>query len=282
MQSTAIQQILVPLDLSPFADSATACACSIAKRHHAQVEGMVVLDIPEIMGADIPYSAWMLPAGLKLSKERHQEAKKRIADAMAHFAAACEQRSVSHLEAVLQGVPADCILEAASLHDLVVMGLRTFFRPETSGEIADSLELVLDAPGAPVLAVPKHDSDPDDWKQVLIAFDGSANACRAVKEFARFAQPFDFQVTILTSSKDQAHGEATLKGAATYLRAHNISDIKTVVTDGAIHKVIDEEYIEDSDLVVAGIHSRRYIKDLFVGSLTRKLIEYGHTPLLLT
>ena len=69
---------------------------------------------------------------------------------------------------------------------------------------------------------------------------------------------------------------------ATKARPRNLTNIKTVVTDGAIHKVIDEDYIEDSDLVVAGIHSRRYIKDLFVGSLTRKLIEYGHTPLLLT
>ena len=93
MQSTAIQQILVPLDLSPFADSATACACSLAKRHHAQVEGIVVLDLPEIMGTDIPYNAWMLPAGVKLSQERHDEAKQRISDAMERFAGACESRS---------------------------------------------------------------------------------------------------------------------------------------------------------------------------------------------
>ena len=281
MQS-AIQKILVPLDLSAFADAATASACSIAKRHHAQVEGMVVLDIPEIMGTDIPYSAWMLPSGIDLSKERHDDAKKRIADAMQHFAAACEGRSVSHLEAELQGVPADCILEAASLHDLVVMGLRTFFRTGTCGEVADSLEQVLSAPRAPVLAVPKEDYDPESWKKILIAFDGSANSCRSVKEFARFAQPYDFEVTLLTSTKDRAEGEATLTGAATYLRGHQINNIETVVTDGAIHKIIDEDYIEHSDLVVAGIHSRRYIKDLFVGSLTRKLIEYGHTPLLLT
>ena len=282
MQSSSLKQILVPLDLSPYADSATVCACAIAKRHHSQVEGMVVLDIPEIMGMEIPYSAWMLPDGLKASHERHEEARQRIHDAMDRFAAACEKLGVSHLEAELQGVPADCILEAASLHDLVVMGLRTFFRPGTSGEMADSLEDVLRAPGAPVLAVPKQDSDPENWRKVLIAFDGSPNSCRAVKEFARFAQPYDFEVKVLTSTKNQEEGESTVKGAATYLRGHHVDEVETVVVDGDIRKVIDEDYIEASDLVVAGIHSRKFLKDIFVGSLTRNLIDYGHTPLLLT
>jgi nucleotide-binding universal stress UspA family protein len=281
MQSSPIKKILVPLDLSPFADAATACACSIAKRHHAQVDGLVVLDIPEIMGMNTPFNGWLLPEELKAEKQRYDEAKQRIGDALKHFAESCEPRAVSHLEAEFQGVPADCILEAAALHDLVVMGLRTHFRPGTSGDVSDSLEKILLSPSAPVLAIPNADEDPDKWRQVLVAFDGSPNACRALKEFTRFAQPYKFAVTILNSSKDKEHGEAVIKSAAAYLRAHQITQIETVVTDGEIHKVIDEDYIDSSDLVVAGIHSKKRLKDFFVGSLARKLIDYGHTPLLL-
>ena len=281
MQTSSIKKILVPLDLSPFADAATACACSIAKRHHAQVDGMVVLDIPEIMGMNTPFNGWLLPEELKAEKQRYDEAKQRIGDALKHFAESCEPRSVSHLEAEFQGVPADCILEAAALHDLVVMGLRTHFRPGTSGNVSDSLERILLSPSAPILAIPNSDEDPARWKQVVVAFDGSPNACRALKEFTRFAQPYQFEVTILNASKDKAHGEAVVKSAAAYLRAHQLTQIESIVTDGGIHKVIDEEYIDSADLVVAGIHSKKLLKDFFVGSLTRKLIDYGHTPLLL-
>jgi len=281
MQTSSIKKILVPLDLSPFADAATSCACSIAKAHHAQVDGMVVLDIPEIMGMNTPFNGWLLPEELKAEKQRYTEAKQRIGDALAHFAASCEPLGVSHLEAEFQGVPADCILEAAGLHDLVVMGLRTHFRPGTSGDVSDSLEQILRSPSAPVLAVPHADEDPDKWKRVLVAFDGSPNACRALKEFARVAQPYQFEVTVLSACKDQAHGETVVKSAAAYLRAHQIKQIETVVTDGGIHQVIDEEYIDSVDLVVAGIHSKKFLKDFFVGSLARKLIDYGHTPLLL-
>lgn len=281
MQTSSIKKILVPLDLSPFADAATACACSVAKRHHAQVDGIVVLDIPEIMGMNTPFNGWLLPEELKAEKQRYDEAKQRIGDALKHFAESCEPRGVSHLEAEFQGVPADCILEAAALHDLVVMGLRTHFRPGTSGNVSDSLERILLSPSAPVLAIPNSDEDPARWKQVVVAFDGSPNACRVLKEFTRFAQPYQFEVTILNASKDKAHGEAVVKSAAAYLRAHQLTQIETIVTDGGIHKVIDEEYIDSADLVVAGIHSKKLLKDFFVGSLTRKLIDYGHTPLLL-
>jgi nucleotide-binding universal stress UspA family protein len=282
MQTSPIKKILVPLDLSPYADVATECACSIAKRHHAQVEGIVVLDLPEIMGQNTPFNAWMLPDAMKLEKERHENAKQRIADALKHFVQLCEPHAITHLEAEAQGVPADCILEAAALHDLLVMGLRTHFRPDTSGEPSDSLETILRSPSAPVLALPNDPKqDPEKWKKVVVAFDGSPNACRALKEFTRFAQPYHFDVVIVTSSKEKEHGEAVADSAAAYLRAHRITEVATVVTARGIHETIDEEFIDRADLVVAGIHSKKLLKDFFVGSLARKLIDYGHTPLFL-
>ena len=281
MQKSAIQKILVPLDLSPFAASATDRACSIADRHEAQVDGMVVLDLPEIMGVDIPYHAWMGASALEVSRERTEDAKLRIADALKRFAATCDSRHIAHIESEFQGVPADRILEAASFHDLVVIGLRTHFHFETRSGPGDSLDKILRSPTAPVLAVPKQDEELD-WKKVLIAFDGSPSACRALKEFARFAQPYGFEITILTSADEKDQAEKSVRAAAAYLRAHHLRQIETVVTDGEIRKVIDNDYIEVTDLVVAGIHSRRYVKDLFVGSLTRKLIDYGHTPVFLS
>ena len=160
------------------------------------------------------------------------------------------------------------------------MGLRTYFTPDSGGE-EDSLEKILISPNAPVLAVPNSQEDPGNWKKVLIAFDGSPNSCRVLKEFARFAQPYDFGITILTCSKDKAQGDAIVNSAAAYLRAHRLTNLNTVVSTGEIHDVIDTNYIDSSDLVVAGIHSKKFLKDFFVGSLARKLIDYGHTPLFL-
>lgn len=281
MQTSPIQRILVPLDLSPFTEVATERACAIAKAHNAQIDGLVVLDLPEIMGLDIPYYAWMGAGALEVSQERVSDAKQRIGDALQRFATVCNGHHVAHSEAEVQGVPADRILEAAALHDLVIMGLRTYFHFETQTGPGDSLEQVLRAPAAPVLAVPKQEPGAL-WSKVLVAFDGSPGACRALKEFARFAQPYAFDVTILMSAKDTTHAENTVNSAAAYLRAHRLPKVTTCVTDGDIRKVIDEDFIDTTDMVVAGIHSRRYLKDFFVGSLTRKLIDYGHTAVFLS
>ena len=280
MQSSSIQNILVPLDLSPFTDAATANACAIARQHCALVEGLVVLDLPEIAGVDLPYHAWMLPEALKLSEELTIDAKKRISDAAMRLAAACEAQHIPHREAEFQGVHANCILEAAAFHDIVVMGLRTFFHFETRAEAGDSLAKVLHAPTAPVLAVPKHDDG--NWKNVAIAFDGSPHACRALKDFARFAQPYSFDVTVLMSADDKERAQASLNSAAAYLRSHGVKDIKTVVDNRGISTVIEEDFLETTDLIVAGIHARKHIKNLFVGSVTQRLIDHGHRPLFLS
>jgi hypothetical protein len=41
-----IKRILVPLDPSPYSDTATEIGCLIVKQHDAELMGMIALDIP--------------------------------------------------------------------------------------------------------------------------------------------------------------------------------------------------------------------------------------------
>lgn len=43
-----IKRILIPLDSSPYTDTAIEMGCDLAKRHDAELTGLVVLDIPGI------------------------------------------------------------------------------------------------------------------------------------------------------------------------------------------------------------------------------------------
>ncbi|MGK0186766.1 MAG: nucleotide-binding universal stress UspA family protein [Verrucomicrobiales bacterium] len=280
MNASSIKRILIPLDLSSFSTSATRAACAIAQHHAASVDGLVVLDLPEIIGQDVPYHAWMQPDALVKNAARAKEAKKRISEALARFKEVCESENVSHFEAAKQGVPADRILESASFHDLVVIGLRTFFHFETDDSAGDTLEEILRAPQTPILAVPE--SSPNDWRRVLIAFDGSPSACKALKEFARLAQAYEMDITLLMSAKDKAIAETCTEAAREYLLAHGLKQIETVVSDDDILELLHAKYLNTFDLIVSGSHSRKYLKDFFVGSVARKLIDHGETALLLS
>lgn len=279
MNST-IQRILVPLDPSEYTEAATLRACEIARTHYAQLEGLVVLDTPEIRSHIAPVEIAHWPSVADVINDALKDAEEVITQARYDFANRCEEARVAHCESELEGIPANRILEASALFDLVVTGLRTFYHFETREGPGNSLSKFLDRTVAPVLAVPKGHREP--FKKVLVAYDGSFGSSRALRDFVGFAKPYQFEITLFSADSDQAQAEALTNRAAAYLRAHNFKDIKTATSNKSPIDAIEQDYIEEVDLVVAGIHSRKFLKDAFVGSLTNKLIELGHTALFLS
>lgn len=279
MNST-IQRILVPLDPSPYTEAATLRACDIAQHHFAQVTGLAVLDSPEIRRrfAPVEVSHWPsirenLAAGLDQAQQIIDRAKER-------FAMTCEAQHVAHSEDELSGVPVSIITEVAALYDLVVMGLRTHYHFETRDSDGDSLAKILDQTASPVLAVPSQTGG--SFQRVLIAYDGSFPAARALRDFVGFARPYDFEINVFASGGDRAQSDALLARAAAYLRSHDLHDFKLHATTQAPWDFVQEEFLDATDIVVAGIHSRKFLVDPFVGSFTRNLIESGKVSLFLS
>ena len=67
--------------------------------------------------------------------------------------------------------------------------------------------------------------------------------------------------------------------AKNYLQSYQIENVKTEWTAESIHDILRDRYIEWADLIVLGAHARSYIKDIFIGSLTKYLIEKAQKPL---
>ncbi len=275
-----LKRILVPLDVSDYAEAATHRAGLLARANYAAVTGMVVLDTPEIRGMSLPdIPVRLLDYTVENIESRTKEAEQRIQDELERFAYRCEQAHVPHNEAEFQGVPSEKIIQASHYFDLVVMGLRTFFHFETQEGPGDSLAKVLGHTPTPVLAIPKISRQP--LCKVLIAYDGSLSSVRAMHAFAQMAWPEKVDVTVLMSHADENYRSVALREATAYLRSHSIDTIHAIGTDREIKQLIDEDFIEKTDLVVLGMHAKHRIKDFFVGSLAKQLIDHGHTALLL-
>ena len=73
-----MRRILVPLDPSPYSESALNLACVVAKIYNAEVTGMVILDIPGIQDSIGPIPIGGIHLAEKLEKEKREEAKQRI------------------------------------------------------------------------------------------------------------------------------------------------------------------------------------------------------------
>ena len=122
-----IKRILVPLDPSPFTESAIKYASLFAKQQDAGISGLVVLDVP-----GIEKSIGAVPGGglywaEKLEEYKTEHAKEKIEKTLIKFKEICETETVKFSEAEEQGSPSMRILHDSIFYDLIVMGQRTFY-----------------------------------------------------------------------------------------------------------------------------------------------------------
>lgn len=279
--SQSIKRILTPLDVSSFSEAAARRSCEVATCHEAEVTGLAVLDSPGIRSSIAPADVSHWPLVQETVLRATDDARERIAEARQRFVGCCEKNGVTHRESELEGVPGDKILEASVLYDLVVMGLRTYFHFETQQAPGDSLAKVLGRTVTPVLAVPESDIG-EPLRKAVVTWDGSFSAGRALRDFLGFAEPYDLEITVLTAGEDVDQCEHLLGQASRYLNAHQVEKFETVHADTTSVEEVHDHYLKGADIVVAGIHSRRFFKDLFVGSFTNHLIEAGDQALFLS
>ena len=147
-----IKRILVPLDASPYAQSALNFACKIAQQLDAEVTGLVILDIPGIEKSIGPVPAGGLYYAEHLEKAKENEAKERIDAILADFESKCQQQGIRYAKSERQGSPSQNIIEEAIYFDAVVIGTRTFFKFGTGDHPGDSLEKILDKCITPLLS----------------------------------------------------------------------------------------------------------------------------------
>ena len=279
-----IKRILVPLDPSPFSESALRLACIIAKEYQAEITGLVILDIPGIEDSIGPIPLGGIHFAEKLEKEKTEEAKAHIQSLLLKFKKTCKTHGVSYKEAERQGSPSKIILDESIFYDMVFIGLRTYFHFETSEESGSSLDLLIKESVVPIYGVPAELpflEKPDRRIRVLIAFDGSPLAARAMHRFAHLAIPDLYEITLLNVSEDQAQSMALLSRAEDYLRAHGITHITKDWLDGDLKEIVRIKYYDKMDGFVVGAHSRKGIFDFLVGSLTKYLLKEAKKPVLI-
>jgi nucleotide-binding universal stress UspA family protein len=241
---------------------------------------VAVLDSPEIRSSVIPAIGPYYPMMLDAVQAKLKHADQILNESLDRFSQICSAEGVSHLETEYEGIPAQTLLQSSIFYDLLVIGLETSFHFETRGGTGDTLDKLLDRTATPVLAVPSTGMDLP--KKVTIAFDGSFGSSRALRDFMIFGLPFQPEITIVTAGLDPEKSSFLLEKAKSLLHSHGFDQVETRASEESVEKTFTDGLVEDSDLIVAGIHSRRRFKDIFVGSFTKHLIKECNTALFLS
>jgi nucleotide-binding universal stress UspA family protein len=148
------------------------------------------------------------------------------------------------------------------------------------------VEGVLFHSGRPALIAPPGWKGPSIGKRVVVAWDASREATRALSEaddLLEFAEAVTV-VTVDAKPKMFGHGDQPGANIAAHLSRRGLpAEVRNVDSMGrsASQAILEEARALDADLVVMGGYAHSRLRELVFGGATRELLRSADVPLLM-
>jgi nucleotide-binding universal stress UspA family protein len=274
-----IKSLLLPVDSSIYTKSALEHALELATAYEAHITGLYVFDVrylylPPYLDSSYAFEDTLPSVGAAEVMDKLQAKSGRLLD---DFRGAVETSGVKGEIRTEQGVPGQTIAEIGGTHDLIVMGKRGEHARWGRELLGLTTESVVRRSDTPVLLAEKE-SRP--LNKMLVMYDGSHPANRALKIAANIAAHVVAGITIFTANDDLKEGARVRDEAIRYLEAQALN-VDFVLQAGPAEDVL--EYLEKDpvDLLVVGTRGYSALRRLILGSTAEYLMRSTTLPLLL-
>lgn len=272
-----IKRILIALSGSPYTPAAMQHAIDLAQRHQAEVTGVTITDLAKLANVG-PVPLGGGAAAAELSHQRIADAEQRIAECVASYRTACQAEGITahvHQEA---GDIIDEITKLWRYNDIVIFGLRGLFEYGVIHNPDDLLIRIVKYGIRPILAV---DKEFRDINNVMIAYNGSLEAAKAMKYFVQSRIYPDAKLRIVSFEKRHDDPQELLSDAQKYCALHGF-DVETDFVDADPRdNLIDYADTNGMDLIVMGSTGRSRLTEYFLGDTVLHAIKNCHIPLYL-
>ncbi len=273
------RRVLVPLDGSDYSKVATRLAIDIVEDNGGTVVGLGVVDEEEIeesvIGAGIGASYY----AEHLSDYKKNKALGKIKNFIEDFEEMCKDAKVKFESYTKSGDPVEEIIQLGKTSDLIITGTRTFFHFETTPEPGDTLQELLEASVCPILAVPQK---LNNWKgDVLIAYDESIFAAKAMKMYVRYAKSYKKlkKIYVLNVNDDIDESNRILNSVQKYFDSHGLKIEKVSRVGKPRDEIIKFAKENNIRTIVMGAYGVKGISRLFFGHASRNVLEDGSIPM---
>lgn len=274
-----IKSLLVILDSSQASESARKLAVQLAKHHKASLAGLGILDEPWIVAPEaIPLGGAAFKADL--DERVLEDTKHRVHDLEQHFVDYCKSQKIPASIIDTTGVPTEEIEHFSVEFDMIVMGKDANFHFISSQEPAESIKQILQDSPRPILVTSAH-LPPEDSGHVLVAFDGTVAAGRALHMAILLGILKDKTIHIASVSENekQAHYHLNLAAKLCHnheLKVHLHSLVSAQKPSIALLKLAQD--LKPS-LLVMGAYGHSRIRAFFMGSCAKDLLKETEIPL---
>jgi nucleotide-binding universal stress UspA family protein len=278
----ALKNLLVHLDTTPRSDTRMELAARLAVRHDAHLTGLHVVDIPSanyFYGAAMPFVPTNPEEIVDRIRAESVEAARPI---QANFRECLRRNGIEGEWRQVEGAPHSTVALHARYSDLCIVGQPDRENPRDADAVTVT---VIMTSGRPVLAVPFAGQFPTVGERVLVAWNASREAARAVNDALPLLMNAK-HVTVLAINPQRGvagHGDVPAADIALHLARHGL---KTEAAHTVAKDIADGEtllsYAADigADLIVAGAYGHSRARELVFGGVTRTLIAEMTAPVL--
>jgi nucleotide-binding universal stress UspA family protein len=273
--------VLVHVDNSANAQLRYALAAAIAKSQDAHLLGVAATGVSRFI--QTPVSGDSDPDTVKYLVAPVERFRQKAKDALQGFSSFVITRDVKHEEVLVDDEPYDALKLLSRYSDLIVVSQSSVNDPAMTNML-DFPEYIALNSGRPVLIVPHEGQVKDKIERVLIAWDASLSAARAIADaIPLLKNAAQVTVAILNpASKPDVVSQLPGADIALYLGRHGINvevtQEKTNLDLGdALLRMASEKH---SDLIVMGCYGHTRFREILLGGVTRTMLEKASIPVL--
>ncbi len=273
----AMKDILTISDLAG-SQPASKYALELGRQYDAHVTGLAIAFEPVVPA----FAAAPMPVDyLEAAHEQAVAAAKECQKQFEEMARLAGTKSETRIAEVLTGGPLEGVLKHCRCTDLVVVGQTNPDSPEPMRELL--IETILFESGVPVLIVPYIGVPDDNPNNVVIAWDGSSTATRAVHAAVPLLDKSD-KITVLVVEKKPSGAGQPGADIATYLARHGLDVTIEVITNpqtGIADTLLNHVSDHGNDLVVMGGYGHSRMREFLFGGATREILGAMTVPVLM-
>jgi len=270
-----IKEILVHADDDNQRDARFALAAEVAKAHEAHLIGLFALEYAELPGY---VSAQISAELLDRARETYTRQADKVREAFESAADSAGVRAEWRQEA---GIASRLLSQHGLYIDLIMVS-----QPENgqSGARSQSFpgELALSS-GRPVVAIPYAGDHSGFGKRILIAWNGSREASRALHDALPILTRAESVVVLAVDPADEAH----IPGAdiSAHLAHHGVpvEARHSIAPDIAVgDELLNMASDLGSDMIVMGAYGRSRLREAVFGGATQHILSHMTVPILMS
>jgi nucleotide-binding universal stress UspA family protein len=272
-----IKDVMVWLDGGISDEVRLEAAAEIARRLDSRaVIGLLLNPVPAAVPATPDVVSAIAPSDLlEQAREAGDRTEARLAKRLSELNRPIEIRRFDVLSDEVANIAAR---EARSADTFVAV------RPNGAMDPEDLVEGVLFGSGRHLYLIPETERPKVTFDRILIAWNGSREAARAMTEAMPYLHKAD-EVTVMVVTDDPPTEEEAIMGvdAVHHLRHHDIEATLHRVADSSgevADKLMTEAARRRANLIVMGGYSHSRMRERLLGGVTYELMRGSAVPLL--